>query len=301
VKHDDVLCELETDKAVYPVQASFAGQFKEWNVSLDDTVLIGQQIALVLGDAESVAALPEESAQPEFPRVQSPAPAVPAQPQRAPRPPALHPAITKRLQGVISANMELDANFTAVRTAREATKKVAGKNAPSPSLMMAWCVLRAMQKHAAFRCLVGADGTIMEQPEFDLGIAVALDEDRLATAVIPRANMLGWADFVATYNREIEATRKGKVIEVQAPINITSLGAHGVEKAWPIVVPPAMATLFIGTAHDRVYSDGGSMRAIQVVTLSITFDHRVVNGAGVASFMRDVKQEIEEFQLPPHA
>src|SRR6185369_5409544 len=50
VKHDDVLCEVETDKAVYPIEASFAGRFKEWKIKLDDTVLIGQEIALVSSD-----------------------------------------------------------------------------------------------------------------------------------------------------------------------------------------------------------------------------------------------------------
>jgi 2-oxoisovalerate dehydrogenase E1 component len=339
VKHDDVLCELETDKAVYPVEASFAGRFKEWRIKLEDTVLIGQEIALVTGDAASVAALPVEkgggspssTAGKSGPQAPSTAPvatkAAPAAPSVAgaglphdlagsgafpafsppapaiamkgiQRSPALHPAITKRLDGVVNANMELDARFAPLREAREAAKKTMGKAAPSPSLMMAWCVTRAMEKHAAFRCLVGKDGSIHEQPEFDLGVAVALEGDRLATAAIPRANRLAWADFITAYNREVEETRRGKVFDVAAPVNITSLGAFGIEKAWPIVVPPAMGTLFIGTAHERLINDGGVVYPTEVVTLSITFDHRVVNGAGVAAFMQDVKKEFEGFKLP---
>ncbi|MBI2516174.1 MAG: 2-oxo acid dehydrogenase subunit E2 [Opitutae bacterium] len=323
VKHDDVLCELETDKAVYPVEASFSGKFKEWRIKLEDTVLIGQEIALVTGDIASVNALPVEgaaapkpAAPPAVPvaaKAASAAPSASSRPQPpspAPastgpvtmkgiqRQPALHPAITKRLDGVVNANMELDAKFAALRDAREAAKKTMGKAAPSPSLMMAWCVTRAMEKHAAFRCLMGKDGSIFEQPEFDLGVAVALEGDRLATAAIPRANQLAWADFIATYNREIEETRKGKVLDVAAPVNITSLGAFGIEKAWPIVVPPAMGTLFIGTAHERMVNDDGVVYPAEVVTLSLTFDHRVVNGAGVAAFMQDVKKEFEGFKLP---
>ena len=64
VKHDEVLCEVETDKAVYPIEASYAGVFKSWKIKIDDTVLIGQSIAFVTGDTASVAGMPVEGAAP---------------------------------------------------------------------------------------------------------------------------------------------------------------------------------------------------------------------------------------------
>lgn len=324
VKHDDVLCELETDKAVYPVEASFAGKFKEWRIKVDDTVLIGQEIALVTGDAASVSGLPIEGSSPAkapTPAASAPAssiyaakaamaaPSVANKPAPAPlsattpmngnvRPPALHPAITKRLDAVVPANMLMDVRWEPLKKAREAAKAKLGKAAPSPSAMMAWCVTRAQELHPAFRCVVGKDGTILEQPVFDQGVAVALEGDRLATAAIPGANKLAFADFSAAYNRAVEETRAGKLLDVQAPINITSLGAFGVESATPIVVPPAMATLFIGTAHERMINDGGMIYPCEVVTLSLTFDHKVVNGAGAAAFLQEVKKQFEGFTLP---
>jgi pyruvate/2-oxoglutarate dehydrogenase complex dihydrolipoamide acyltransferase (E2) component len=317
VKHDDVLCEVETDKAVYPIEASFAGTFKAWKIRLDDTVLIGQDIALVTGDAASVAGLPVEGAAPAPVPAAAPSPAVtrPSTPTAAPstgsgqatpsgpmkgnvRPPALHPAITKRLDAVVPANMLMDVRWTPLRLAREAAKQRDGKAAASPSAMMAWCVVRAQEKHPAFRCLVGRDGAILEQADFECGVAVALDDDRLATASIPAAGKLVWADFTAAYSRAVEETRAGKLIDVQAPVNITSLGAFGVESATPIVVPPAMATIFIGSAHERMVNAGGVIHPAEVVTLSLTFDHRVVNGAGAAAFLQEVKNQMEDFKLP---
>lgn len=331
VRHDDVLCELETDKAVYPVEASFAGTLKAWRIKQDDTVLIGQDIAVVTGDAASIAGLPiEGAATPKpAPATSSPRPAPPAAAARsappvpsiagAPtpasnpatstsavlgsmkgnlRPPALHPAITKRLDAVVPANMLMDVRWDALRQAREAAKARHGKAAPSPSALMAWCVTRAQEKHPAFRSLAAKDGNIYEQADFDQGVAVALEGDRLATAAIPAANKLSFADFCAAYNRAVEETRAGKLVDVQAPINITSLGAFGVECATPIVVPPAVGTLFIGTAHERMINDGGVIHPAEVVTLSLTFDHKVVNGAGAAAFMQDVKRQFEGFTLP---
>ncbi len=314
VRPDEVLCELETDKAVYPVESSFNGTFKSWSIKLDETVLIGQDIALVTGDAASVAALATEAA-PTLHRPVTAPPMVPAVAKSAApaatvtssppplmqgnvRPPALSPAITRRLDTVVSANLLMDCKWEPIRIAREQSKAKHGKAAASPSAMMAWCVTRTMELHAGFRRVVNKDGIIHELTDFELGVAVALDGDRLGTAAIPTANKLAWADFVTGYNRAIEETRGGKMVEVQAPLNISSLGAFGVENATPIVVPPAMSTLFIGAAHEKMIKDGGVVYPMEVVTLSLTFDHRVVNGAGAAAFMMELKRQFETFTLP---
>ena len=54
VELDDPLCEVETDKAVYPIEASFAGTMGEWKTEVDATVDIGQDIGTVLGSGEEV-------------------------------------------------------------------------------------------------------------------------------------------------------------------------------------------------------------------------------------------------------
>jgi len=92
--------------------------------------------------------------------------------------------------------------------------------------------------------------------------------------------------------------RAGRIEDVQTPLILTSLGAFGIEIATPIVVPPSMGTLFVGKAHERMINHDGVIYPEEVATLSLTFDHRVVNGAGAASFLRDVKTKIENFQLP---
>ena len=311
VRPDEVLCELETDKAVYPVESSFAGTFKSWSIKVDDTVLIGQAIALVTGDAASVAGLaavapgkkepPAKTPSAVAAKAAVPAPVVSSTPslmQGIVRPPALSPAITRRLDTVVPANLLMDCRWEGIRQAREQAKAKHGKDAASPSAMMAWCVIRTMELHAGFRRVVNKDAVIHELVDFDLGVAVALEGDRLGTAAITGANKLGWTEFVAAYGRTIEETRAGKLVEVQAPLNISSLGAFGVENATPIVVPPAMSTLFIGSAHEKMMKDSGVVYPMEVVTLSLTFDHRVVNGAGAAAFMMELKRQFETFKLP---
>ncbi len=300
VGHDDVLCEVETDKAVYPIEASFTGTFKAWKVRVDDTVEIGQEIALVTGDTPGAvvpAAAPVSPAHPSLQELQQPAaPAAAAPPVGRAVEPALSAAITRRLASVIAANLQLAARWEALRVARETAKRA--QLDYSPSMMIAWCVTRAMEQHAPFRRIVTRDGAILQLEDFDLGFAVALEGDRLATAVVARSNRLTWLEFATAYIRALADTRAGKIADVQSPINITSLGAFGIESATPIVVPPSVGTLFIGKAHAQMVNAGGVIDSAEVVTLSLTFDHKVVNGAGAAAFLHEVKAQIEGFRLP---
>src|SRR6184192_823204 len=243
---DDELCEVETDKAVYPIQSSFAGIMGEWKTKVGDTVEIGQDLGTLFTDEASLADqfhVAEVSAEGKTVEAAVSA-AEPSDRGRHARhyniEPALSPTITRKLSRVIPANLQIDARWDAIKEAREAAKKKDGKNAPSPSLMIAWCVVRAMEKHAPFRRLMLEDDQIVQNDDFDLGVAVALEDDRLATAVITDANRKSWPEFMKSYEQIVAATRSGRVDAMNAPVVITSLGAFGVKAGAPIVVPPSV-------------------------------------------------------------
>ena len=312
---DDELCEVETDKAVYPIQSSFAGVMGEWKTKVGDTVDIGQELGTLLTEEASLADQLEAEA--EVSADQGAVAAgtnrgvkaiVPSRKERDVAPedrrrysgiePALSPTITRKLSRVIPANLQIDARWDAVREAREAAKTKHPENAPSPSVMIAWAVVRAMEKHAPFRRLILEDDQIVQNDDFDLGVAVALEDDRLATAVITDANRKSWPEFMKSYEQIVAATRSGRVDAMNAPVVITSLGAFGVKAGAPIVVPPSVGTLFIGTAHRELIPNKNKNESAEVITLSLTFDHRVVNGAGAAAFANEIKKQIEGFTIP---
>lgn len=302
---DDPLCEVETDKAVYPIESSFAGTMGEWKTEVGATVDIGQELGTII-TAEGAESSMERNGDSD-PAAAGVAPAPSAeQPARLPLQkekgaaiePALSPTIVRRLGRVVPANLQIDARWDAIRSAREKAKEKEGEDAASPSVMVAWAVVRAMEKHAPFRRLILDDDRIVENDEFDLGIAVALEDDRLATAVVTQANTRDWPNFVKRYSDTVAETRAGRVDAMNAPLVISSLGAFGVRAAAPIVVPPSVGTLFVGSAHYETVGDGKKSQPAEVITLSLTFDHRVVNGAGAANFVHDVKQLIEIFKIP---
>ena len=302
---DDELCEVETDKAVYPIQSSFAGVMGEWKTKVGDTVEIGQELGTLFTDEASLADQLETASKESTDRKPVEAAVSVAEPSSRGRTarhsniePALSPTITRKLSRVIPANLQIDARWDAIRRARDGAKEKDGKNAASPSVMIAWSVVRAMEKHASFRRLILEDDQIVQNDDFDLGIAVALEGDRLATAVITKANKKSWPEFVKIYNKTVEATRGGRVDAMNASVVITSLGAFGVKAGAPIVVPPSVGTLFVGTAHRELILNKNENESAEVITLSLTFDHRVVNGAGAASFANEIKKQIEGFKIP---
>ena len=305
IQLDDELCEVETDKAVYPIQSSFAGAMGEWKTKIGDTVEIGQELGTIVTSEPASAEQFDAAAKESSRRGTLEAGVSAAEPEDRERharqnniEPALSPTITRKLNRVIPANLQIDARWDAIQEARQAVKKTDREQAPSPSVMIAWAVVRAMEKHAPFRRLILEDDQIVQNDDFDLGVAVALEGDRLATAVIATANQKSWPEFVSTYNETVAATRGGRVDAMNAPVVITSLGAFEVKAGAPIVVPPSVGTLFVGTAHRELISNKNRNESAEVITLSLTFDHRVVNGAGAAAFANEIKKQIEGFKIP---
>ncbi len=148
IELDDPLCEVETDKAVYPIESSFAGVMGEWKVKVGDTVDIGQELGTILSGEMSSAeySTPVEhksngaTESEHAPRVSAPTPQVKEQVCE----PALSATITRKLSKVVPANLQIDARWESIHQAREASRKSDGEKAVSPSAMIAWAVVRAM-------------------------------------------------------------------------------------------------------------------------------------------------------------
>src|SRR6266403_3352413 len=166
---DDELCEVETDKAVYPIQSSFAGVMGEWKTKVGDMVEIGQELGALFADEASLADQFQAAAAASPERTTVEAAVSAAEPSDRGRharhyriEPALSPTITRKLSRVIPANLQIDARWDAIREARETAKKKDPEGAPSPSVMLAWSVVRAMEKHAPFRRLILEDDQIVQ-------------------------------------------------------------------------------------------------------------------------------------------
>lgn len=199
-------------------------------------------------------------------------------------------------QVCVPGTIMVECKWDAIEKAREKVKVLGGDFQPSAFTMMAWCVAKAMQKHPKFRSTMPNENTLRTYKGVNLGIAVALPGDELVTAMVPNADSLSWQEFAQATRAQIDEARNGRDQATEATtLSITNMAAFGLRNAVPVVVSPSVATLFLGEAYDYPLAKMGGFDWVRMVTLSLTFDHRIINGVGAANFLNEVKHRIETF------
>ncbi|MEM8867159.1 MAG: thiamine pyrophosphate-dependent enzyme [Verrucomicrobiota bacterium] len=282
VSADDALCEVETDKAVFRIECDEDGILESWSIKEDDEVEVGQALA-VLQLAQSPKELASTSAPQSYDTMKQSA--------------GLSLEAIKHLEGIVPATIDMTCRWEAVRDARLRSKAEGGKTL-STAAMTAWAVVQAMKKHERFASYIRAGQLTQDPDRLDLGVAVALPGDVLETAVVQEANAQDWESFLANFESALKSTRHGEVVSKnRVSLSISSMGAYNVRSAIPVVVPPSVATLFIGAPFTLPDPKVPTENTIEVVSLVLTFDHRWVNGVGAASFLSDVRKGIERFDL----
>ncbi len=125
-----------------------------------------------------------------------------------------------------------------------------------------------------------------------------LEDDGLETAVIPRACRLSFEEFRQRYVDAVQLARRGRAAtKARTPLIISSLGGRGVRSAVAVVAPPSIGTLFVGSSHWEPEEGPDGMSLREVVRLNLAFDHRWMNGVGATSFVADVRDAMEGFDL----
>lgn len=203
----------------------------------------------------------------------------------------------QRAAEVIAASEEIVVPWGPIDRVRAALKQAAKQSGiplPTPFLVFAWCVVRAVERVPVLRCRYAGDGMIRRDPTLHLGLAVARDDDELLTAAVQSADGLTFVEFV---ERCTEAIKKARAGEDQASqilhLSLSNLSGMDIIRAVPIVVPPAVATLFVGSVQAvPVWDDKGNLHAERTATVTLTFDHRVVNGVGAARFLMELRRQV---------
>ena len=155
-------------------------------------------------------------------------------------------------------------------------------------------VARALRDHRRINSTL-ADGEIREQREINVGVAVALDEG-LIVPVIRNADERSLSEISQALRDLAERARKGMLSAEEVTggtFTVTNLGMMGVEVFTPIINWPECAILGIGRIADRPVVRGGQVTVRPTAWLSLTFDHRIVDGAGAAAFLARVRELLE--------
>ena len=151
---------------------------------------------------------------------------------------------------------------------------------------------RVIGEFSAFRSRIEGD-EIVESPSANIGIAVGID-DGLVVPVVVGAERMSLRQIGATTKRVAEAARGGKIEGMgQGCFTITNLGMFGTEEFAAIINPPEAAILAVGAVREAVVVKDGAMRAGKVCTVTLSADHRVVDGVLAAKFLARLKELLE--------
>lgn len=188
-------------------------------------------------------------------------------------------------------------SWESISQARTAAKATVGEKAPSGFAMMLKCVTDTLMEHPRLRSSIVGDGKYLRTyNDVNLGIAVGLPGDELLTAVVSQANRLDKDAFFESVSGQIEKARGGEdQANASVAVTVSNIGSAGMRWGIPAIVSPGVATIALGEVYDRAIPDGGGFKFEKTVELTLSFDHRIMNGVGAADFMNDLKKNIESY------
>src|SRR5688572_5835945 len=185
-----------------------------------------------------------------------------------------------------------DVDASALNRARQALipgiEQSHGVKVTHTDLMVA-AVARALRKHPRMNGS-WSNGSITLNKDVNVALAMAV-ENAVVTAVIRHADTATLGD-VAKQRKELsERARGGKLQPADitgATFTISNLGMFDVDAFTAIIVPPQAGILAVGAIADRVVAVDGMIGVRPMMTLTLSSDHRLIDGARAAAFLNDV-------------
>ena len=194
------------------------------------------------------------------------------------------------LQEMAQLTLHMDADLDAVVADREARKAAGNASLPGFTDYVIAACARALRLHPIVNSQVTDDGIAL-LPDVHVSMAVALDEG-LIVPVIKNTLALDLPGLADETKRLSSAAREGKLAlgELEGgTFSVSTLGMFGVDGFTPVINPPNTAILGVGRLRDDVVLGAkGKPSTVKRMTLSLTWDHRVFDGAPAAQFCKSI-------------
>jgi len=212
---------------------------------------------------------------------------------------AMHDSISKSAQ--LTHHMSADARKILALRARTKSEYEKGSNLNiTLNDMVCYAVIRALEKHSAINGHFLGD-TIRQFKKIHLGMAV--DTPRgLMVPVVKNAGELPLNALSSRLREIADQCRKGNINPEllspdEASFTVSNLGNYGVEMFTPIINLPQIAILGVNTiVHRPSEIEPGVFGFIPVIGLSLTYDHRAIDGGPATLFLKEIRDQVENFQ-----
>ena len=165
------------------------------------------------------------------------------------------------------------------------------------------CILKVMKQYPIINSSVVGDKIIMKK-DFNIGMATALPTGNLIVPVIKNAADLNFISLTRAVNTLADNARKGKLSPddvTEGTFTFTNVGTFGSLMGTPIINQPQVAILAVGEIKKRpvvVETDKGDFIGIRhMMYLSLSYDHRIIDGSIGASFLSAIAKELEAWDV----
>ena len=156
---------------------------------------------------------------------------------------------------------------------------------------------RVLRKHPRLNSSWTPDGVRLHD-HVNMGVAIAVN-DGVVAVVIPQAHSASLIEIAAQRGEVAERARSRKLRPTDltgATFTISNLGMYGVDQFIAIIIPPQAAILAVGAITDRVVAVDDKPAVRPMMTLTLSCDHRVADGAKAAMFLNDLADAIRDPQ-----
>lgn len=168
----------------------------------------------------------------------------------------------------------------------------------SYTAMLVKAIAMALENHKTMRYTMADENHIKVNTRIHIGVAVDIPRG-LVVPVIRDANM---KDLRTICLELVELTEKAKTNKLAsrdmggATITITNLGMFGITYFTPILNLPEASIIGVGAITEKLMVKNGGFVPGSVINLSLTHDHRIINGAPAARFLKEVTNSLQDFK-----
>lgn len=192
----------------------------------------------------------------------------------------------------IGAEVEMTAALAALAEAGETAPRL------SPTAAVLRAVALTLRRHPRLNARI-ADEVVELAQEINLGVAVSLEEG-VIVPVIRDADHRSIAELATEVAELAAAARSGSLPGTalrDATFTVSTLGGAGVDWFTPILNPPQVAILGVGRLCERVVARDGAPAVAPMMTLTLVFDHRALDGQPAALFIADLRDRLQRGEL----
>ncbi len=200
---------------------------------------------------------------------------------------------SSQITAPVTLCMEVDTTeLVSFRTKRK--ESASGKTLPSYNAIIMMLVGQLLLEYPQLNCSIDGNELIFWK---DVNIGIAVDTPRgLVVPVIKEVQKKSLLMLTKEIDELARAAISGKILPDQfqgGTFTITNLGMYDIDFFTPIINYPQVGILGIGHMKKQLVMQDGGVVERSKMFLSLTFDHRAIDGAPASKFLKDIKQSIE--------